>query len=176
MRGMSGETAVSRVIDFSLAFASMMSRQDDRMERHLDLLAVDAELARLDLRNVEDAVDQRQEMLGRLLDVTRILLNLLGRTHRLGMQHVGEADDGVERRAQLMAHVGDEFRLGLGGELGVDLGGAERNGLLLLRDRDTQVLRKLADQRVLLEPFLAKSTHENPSSADYLGGNVSMRG
>ena len=75
-----------------------------------------------------------------------------------------------------MAHVGDEFGLGLGGEFGVDLGGVERNGLLLLRDRDAQMLRKLADQRVLLEPFWAKCTHENPSSDDYLGGNVSMRG
>ncbi len=78
------------------------------------------------------------------------------------------------RSSWLMLAMNSDFAFE--GKLGVDLGGAERNGLLLLCDRDTQVLRKLADQRVLLEPFLAESPHEKPSSVDYLGGNVSMRG
>ncbi len=34
---------------------------------------------------------------------------------------LGEADDGVERRAQLVAHIGEEFRLGLVGFLGAGL-------------------------------------------------------
>jgi hypothetical protein len=36
------------------------------------------------------------------------------RTHgpeHFGQHHLGEADDGVERRSQLVAHVGEEFRL-----------------------------------------------------------------
>ena len=33
----------------------------------------------------------------------------------------GEADDGVERRAQLVAHIGEEFRLGLVGFFGAGL-------------------------------------------------------
>ena len=37
---------------------------------------------------------------------------------RLGIlpQHLGDADDGVERRAQLMAHAGEELRLVLAGD------------------------------------------------------------
>jgi hypothetical protein len=34
---------------------------------------------------------------------------------------LGEADHGVERRPQLIAHVGDEFGFDLIGELGLDL-------------------------------------------------------
>ena len=47
-----------------------------------------------------------------------------------------------------MAHVGDEFGLGLGGQFGIDLGGMQRNRLLLLGDGDAKMIRKLADQRV----------------------------
>ena len=38
-----------------------------------------------------------------------------------GLHDLGEADDGVERRAQLVAHIGEEFRLRLVGFLGAVL-------------------------------------------------------
>ena len=46
------------------------------------------------------------------------LERLLGaEARRIGDHHLGEADDGVERRAQLVAHVGEELRLVLAREL-----------------------------------------------------------
>ena len=40
------------------------------------------------------------------------LLRLLGaEARRVGDHHLGQADDGVERRAQLVAHAGEELRL-----------------------------------------------------------------
>ena len=38
-----------------------------------------------------------------------------------GFHDLGKADDGVERRAQLVAHIGEEFRFGLVGVLGAGL-------------------------------------------------------
>ena len=66
----------------------------------------------LDLRQVEDVVDQRQQVVARRVDVLQVLELLFVdlAEHLLG-QHLGEADDRVERRAQLVAHVGEEFRL-----------------------------------------------------------------
>ncbi len=69
-------------------------------------------LASLDLREVEDVVDDAQQVLARGVDVAQEL-GVLGVD--LGLQAVqqdlGEADDRVERRAQLVAHVGQEAAL-----------------------------------------------------------------
>ena len=40
------------------------------------------------------------------------------RAEHAGFHDLGKADDGVERRAQFVAHIGEEFRLGLVGFLG----------------------------------------------------------
>src|SRR5438552_4195180 len=40
-----------------------------------------------------------------------LLRVLSAEARRIGDQHVGKPDDGVERRAQLMAHARDELRL-----------------------------------------------------------------
>ena len=68
--------------------------------------------ARLDLREVKHVVDEAEEMLARAVHA----LERLGeagelRTFGLLAQHLGQADDGVERRAQLVAHIGEELRL-----------------------------------------------------------------
>src|SRR5207249_5118641 len=49
---------------------------------------------------------------------------------RLVGEHLGEADDGVERRAKLVAHRGEELALGPAGLLGRDLGLEELPRLL----------------------------------------------
>ena len=51
-----------------------------------------------------------------ILDNLPILLPAL----LLFAEPLGKADDGVERRAQLMAHVGDDFGFYLAGELGFE--------------------------------------------------------
>ncbi len=59
--------------------------------------------SRLDLGQVEDVVDEREEVPRRLEDVVQVIRLLLVdlAEHPLG-QHLGEADDGVQRRAQLV--------------------------------------------------------------------------
>ena len=64
----------------------------------------------LDLGEVEDVVDQGEQVAARAEHAVERLEVLL---QRLGIlpQHLADADDGVERRAQLVAHVGEELRL-----------------------------------------------------------------
>ena len=61
-----------------------------------------------------------EQVLAAVVDVAGVLGVFGGaeRAEHLGCHDLGEADDGVERRAQLVAHVGEEFRLGLVGVLG----------------------------------------------------------
>src|SRR3546814_12481875 len=63
-----------------------------------------------------------------LVDVGGIALVLRAaeRAQQLALHDFREADDGVQRRAQLMAHVGQELRLGAVGELGALLGADQR--------------------------------------------------
>ena len=70
------------------------------------------DLARLDLRQVEDVVDEGQQVLAAAVDVFHVLL-LLGaqRPGEAVFHDLGETDDRVERRAQLVAHVGEELAL-----------------------------------------------------------------
>ena len=70
---------------------------------------------RLDLGEVENVVDQREQVPARAEHPIERLDVLL---QRLGIlpQHLGDADDGVERRAQLVAHAGEELRLVLAGD------------------------------------------------------------
>src|SRR6516162_370830 len=65
---------------------------------------------RLDLGQVENVVDQSKEMPTRA-EHTVEWLGVLLQCLRILPEHLADADDGVERRAQLMAHIGQELRL-----------------------------------------------------------------
>ena len=81
------------------------------------------ELAGFDLRQIEKVGDELEEMLAADVNVLGVLAVLVRaeETEALVHEDVGEADDGVQGRAQLVAHPGEELRLrGVGG-LGVDL-------------------------------------------------------
>ncbi len=86
----------------------------------LDILEVELHAAGLDLRHVEDVVDHVQQEVSAVADVAAIFVIFVGaeRAEHAGFHDLGEADDGVERRAQLVAHIGEEFRLGLIGVFG----------------------------------------------------------
>jgi hypothetical protein len=71
---------------------------------------------RLDLGEVEDVVDDRQERPGLAADHLEALG--LRRRQRAVERQLGHADDAVHRRADLVAHVGEEFALGAGRRLG----------------------------------------------------------
>ena len=78
----------------------------ERLRRNL-------EIAGLHLRHVEDAIDDREQMCAGIVDQLGVFLAARAvEPHPLLVhQHVREADDGIERRAQFVAHVGEKFHL-----------------------------------------------------------------
>ena len=80
-----------------------------REDGEVDLRARELELSALDRAELEDVVDELEEVRAGAAD----LLDLLARVRRewavdLGDQDVGEAEDGVERAPELVAHGGQE--------------------------------------------------------------------
>ena len=94
-------------------------RPGDHLEQigEIDLLGVDRHGAGFDLGEIENVADQIQEVGTRAVDGAREL-HLLGRqiAVRVLRELLAEDEDAVERRAQLVRHVGEEFRLVLRGE------------------------------------------------------------
>ncbi len=80
-----------------------------------DALAVQLELTGLDLRHIQDVADQIQQMRPRTVDEARILfvVRIADRPEHLRLDHLREAEHGVQRRAQLMAHIGEEGGFGV---------------------------------------------------------------
>lgn len=77
---------------------------------------LELQLARLQLGEVEDVVDDPKEVARRLLDGLHVVGLARGQT---GLEQLaGEADDPVERGAQLVGHVGEELGLDPGRLLG----------------------------------------------------------
>ena len=73
----------------------------------------DAELARLDLREIEDVVDDGKQRGARRADAPRIASHC--GVLRLPQDHLVQAQYRIDRRADLVAHAGEEFALGLAG-------------------------------------------------------------
>ena len=96
--------------------ALLMRPQRQRSHDVLDDLAeveihrVERQLARFDLREVEDVVEQAHQRVGRDLHHLEILALL--RRQLGGERELGHADDAVHRRADLVAHVRQELALG----------------------------------------------------------------
>jgi hypothetical protein len=105
-----------------------------------DCLERDRQSVRLDPRDVENFVDEGEEVAAALQDVR----NALALLHVQGveLEQLGEADDAVERGAQLMAHARQELTLGTIGTIGFGL------HPLPLRNLQLQL------ERSLLHPFL----------------------
>ena len=69
-------------------------------------------LSRFDPGQVKDFVDQLQQMPAGLQNLADAFL-LAGRGRRgVGLHHLGKAENGVERRSQLVTHAGQEIRFG----------------------------------------------------------------
>ena len=72
----------------------------------------------LDLRQVEDLVDELEEVAPGVADVADVLLLALGQLAEHAVeQHVGEPDDGVQRRPELVRHAREELGLVAAGDL-----------------------------------------------------------
>src|SRR4029077_10552640 len=79
----------------------------------IDLLLLQFETTGFDARHVEHVIDQAQQVLPALLDMSDVFA-ISGASQwpqKLKAHDVGEADDGVERRAQLVTHMGQKLRL-----------------------------------------------------------------
>ena len=111
-----------------------------------DGFLVELVAAGLDARQVENLVDEPEQVNAGIVDVVGIVLvgaHGVG-AEQLVLHHLGKAENGVERRAQLMAHLGEEPRLG-------DVGGFRMAARLVgFRLR----LLEFADQRILLRARL----------------------
>src|SRR5713101_6946183 len=86
----------------------------------LDLVLVELDLAGFELRDVEDVADDAEQVLGAGADVAGIagIAGAAERTQDLVGHDLGEADDGVQGRAQLVAHIGQELGLAAARQLG----------------------------------------------------------
>src|SRR5262249_21523054 len=93
---------------------------DDLIDKpgQIDRLGIEFELAGFDLRKVEYLVYETQEVGPRGIHTAQRFQRLFGaEARRVGDHHLGQADDGVERGAQLVAHAGEELRLVLARQL-----------------------------------------------------------
>ena len=73
---------------------------------------LELDLTRLDLGEVEHVVDQREQVVARREDVVEVLrLLLVDLAEQPLLQHLREADDRVQRRPELVRHVGQELDL-----------------------------------------------------------------
>ena len=79
----------------------------------------DIHAAGFNLGNVKNRIDEIKQMVGTRQHLVKVI-RLLVRQHafRLAPDDAGKADNGIERRAQLMTHIGEEGTLGLVGRLG----------------------------------------------------------
>ena len=121
-------------------------------------LLVQLVAAGLDAGEVEDLVDEMQEVAAAVEDVARVVAvgRIFDRAEQLGLHHLGEAEDGVERRAQLVAHGGKEARLGV-------VGGFRAPARLV---GNRFLLLELGNERVLLA---AVFEHRQRGEADAAG-------
>ena len=125
------------------------------------------ELAGLDLREVEQVVDQVQQQHAAFVNVAdvAVVLRRAERPEQLRLEDLREAEDGVQGRAQLVADIGEELRLGGVGGLGplavggVLAGESRHLGRQLLHlparlaevlDRALQPLLAVAQQQLLV--------------------------
>ena len=100
----------------------------DVLDQRLDLnvFRVGGHAVGLDLREVEHVVDEAEQVAGVGLYLPDIGEHggVAGVLHLL-LQHLAVADDGGQRRAKLVAHVGEELALRAVGGLGGVLGGVQ---------------------------------------------------
>src|SRR5262249_7973171 len=99
----------------TLVLLGKLSRgADDLIDKpsQIHWLGIELKLAGFDLREVQYLVDEAQEMGPGGIDAAQRFQRLFrAEARRVSHHHLRQADDGVERGAQLVAHAGEELRL-----------------------------------------------------------------
>src|SRR5262249_25595932 len=124
---------------------------------------VELELTGFDLRKIENVVDDVYEMITTRPDRLDELLPPLVEA-RISKQR-RHSDDGVHRCADLVAHVGEKFRLGLSRGLGSELGALEVGlrplSLDELPDLNADGVERCEQALVRLPNFMAEKFHHS---------------
>ena len=92
-------------------FGELSRGADDFIDqpRQIDRLGIELELASFDFRQIQNLVNEAQEMSPGGVDAAQRLERLFRAEPRcVADHHLSQANDGVERRAQLMAHAREE--------------------------------------------------------------------
>ena len=93
--------------------ANLFEQRDE-----LDILEKDIHPAGFDLRQIENVVDQAEQVPAGTLDLLQVgNERFLSEIGDVFLENFAVADDGIERRAQLVAHIGEELRLVLARDL-----------------------------------------------------------
>src|ERR1700691_203051 len=81
--------------------------------RRIEQLIAEFGLTRLDLRDVENVIDNLEQVFARTPNIVGIIGvdRFANRTHDLVLDDLGKADDGVERGPKFVAHIGEKGRL-----------------------------------------------------------------
>ncbi len=123
--GIGHEVQVDRPVDaeFDALALDLVARAAHRLlddEADRDTRLFQLQPAGFDARHVEDVVDDGQQIAAALPDVAGIVeIAVAAEAAEQAVLHdLGEADDRVEWRPQLMAHIGEEFGLGAVGRFG----------------------------------------------------------
>ena len=119
---------------------------------------------RLDLREIEHVIDHVEQMMAGRVDLHRIFdVVRADLAERLIANQLREANDGIQRRAQFVAHVGEEFRLGAARRLRTFLG-VQKLGLSLHLGGDVPTGSAVAEectrrikQRISVDADVARS-------------------
>ena len=133
-------SADDRLVDQALVPALAADNGVDLLKglRKGKLLVVDRHPAGFDAGHVQDIVDDPQQVLGGVADLDQLLAGLC-REVRIVQGDIVQADNGVHRRPDLMAHIGEEGGLGPVGSLCRLQSGTQRlvsgHGLAHLPDR-----------------------------------------
>src|SRR5437588_10879941 len=95
-----------------LALAELVKGRFDRF-RYVDALQLQRKPAGFELRDRQDVNDKVEHLPAGLAGIAGVInvASLADRPESLSGDHFAEADDGIERRAQLVAHRGEKSRL-----------------------------------------------------------------
>ena len=104
-------TTISKALPFAAASGSTIERTSSISAAEIDLFEIEVHLACLDLRQIENVVDQAKQMPAGIADLGEIGQKfVLSFVLRRLVQHLAVADDRVQRRPKLVAHAGEEGR------------------------------------------------------------------
>src|SRR5579862_1314281 len=121
MTGWSRSSSAKAIRPASLGdHAAAIAQQVAQVER----LGIEVLLARLAARDLQHRIDDVEQMASAARDVGGVfaVARVAVRAEELARDDLREADDGVQRRAQLVTHIGEEARLGGARGLGRLLG------------------------------------------------------